>query len=119
MNIREVSEKKGISPDTLRYYEKIGLIPPVHRTKGGIRDYTEEDLNWVDFTICMRNAGLSIDSLIAYNKLCEQGNETIEARKELLIVESQQLAKKIEEMQECFDRLEGKIKNYDRLLVKK
>ena len=109
MNIREVSEKKGISPDTLRYYEKIGLIPPVHRTKGGIRDYTEEDLNWVDFTICM----------ITYNKLCEQGNETIEARKELLIEESQQLAKKIEEMQECFDRLEGKIKNYDRLLVKK
>lgn len=52
MNIKQVSEAKGISPDTLHYYEKIGLIPPVHRTKGGIRDYTEEDLNWVDFTIC-------------------------------------------------------------------
>lgn len=117
MNIKQVSEAKGISPDTLRYYEKIGLIPPVHRTKGGIRDYTEEDLNCVDFTICMRNAGLSIESLIEYNKLCKQGDQTIAARKQLLMTERQHLIQKIDEMQECLTRLHKKIENYDRYLL--
>ena len=58
MTIKEVSERFGVSTDTLRYYERIGLIPPVARTSGGIRDYTESDISWVEHTICMRNAGV-------------------------------------------------------------
>ena len=57
MTITEVSEKFDLSPDTLRYYERIGLIPPVPRTSGGLRDYREGDLRWVEFIKCMRNAG--------------------------------------------------------------
>ncbi len=60
MTIKEVSEKYNISADTLRYYERIGMIPPVHRTSGGIRDYNDEDLGWVEMSICMRSAGLPI-----------------------------------------------------------
>ncbi|HEG1133564.1 TPA: MerR family transcriptional regulator [Enterococcus faecium] len=116
MNIKQVSEEKGISSDTLRYYERIGLIPPVNRTKGGIRDYTEEDLKWVDFTICMRNAGLSIESLIEYIRLSSEGEATVFERRKLLIEESELLTKKIAEMQECLERLQGKIKKYDRVL---
>ncbi len=108
--------KKSISADTLRYYERIGLIPPVNRTKGGIRDYTEEDLKWVDFTICMRNAGLSIESLIEYIRLSSEGEATVFERRKLLIEESELLTKKIAEMQECLERLQGKIKKYDRVL---
>ncbi|MET1854887.1 MerR family transcriptional regulator [Enterococcus faecium] len=116
MNIKQVSEEKSISADTLRYYERIGLIPPVNRTKGGIRDYTEEDLKWVDFTICMRNAGLSIESLIEYIRLSSEGEATVFERRKLLIEESELLTKKIAEMQECLERLQGKIKKYDRVL---
>ncbi len=116
MNIKQVSEEMGISADTLRYYERIGLIPPVNRTKGGIRDYTEEDLKWVDFTICMRNAGLSIESLIEYIRLSSEGEATVFERRKLLIEESELLTKKIAEMQECLERLQGKIKKYDRVL---
>ncbi|MCU2053264.1 MerR family transcriptional regulator [Enterococcus faecium] len=116
MNIKQVSEEKGISADTLRYYERIWLIPPVNRTKGGIRDYTEEDLKWVDFTICMRNAGLSIESLIEYIRLSSEGEATVFERRKLLIEESELLTKKIAEMQECLERLQGKIKKYDRVL---
>lgn len=54
MTIAEVSKKFDISADTLRYYERIGLLPPVRRTSGGIRDYTQEDCNWVEFIKCMR-----------------------------------------------------------------
>ena len=116
MNIKQVSEEKGISADTLRYYERNGLIPPVNRTKGGIRDYTEEDLKWVDFTICMRNAGLSIESLIEYIRLSSEGEATVFERRKLLIEESELLTKEIAEMQECLERLQGKIKKYDRVL---
>ena len=84
MTIAEVSKKFDLSQDTLRYYERIGLIPGVNRNKSGIRDYTEEDCRWVEFIKCMRNAGLPIEVLIEYVTLFQQGDETIEARKELI-----------------------------------
>jgi DNA-binding transcriptional MerR regulator len=64
MKIAEVSERYGISSDTLRYYERIGLIPNVNRNEIGIRDYNETDLKRVDFIKCMRSAGLPIEGLI-------------------------------------------------------
>ena len=60
MTIKEVSETYDISADTLRYYERIGMIPEVTRTAGGIRDYQESDLGWVELVICMRKAGLQL-----------------------------------------------------------
>jgi MerR family transcriptional regulator, aldehyde-responsive regulator len=66
MKIAEVSEHTGISADTLRYYERIGLIPPVHRNASGIRDYSDLDLRRVEFIKCMRSAGLPIEVLIEY-----------------------------------------------------
>ena len=56
MTISEVSKKYDITADTLRYYERIGLIPPVPRTKSGVRDYDESSCNWVNFIKCMRSA---------------------------------------------------------------
>lgn len=61
MTIKEVSQKYNISQDTLRYYERVGLIPTVARTSGGIRNYTENDLGWVENAICMRNAGVLLN----------------------------------------------------------
>ena len=84
MMIAEVSKRFGLSPDTLRYYERVGLIPPVNRTASGIRDYTEEDCRWIEFIKCMRGAGLSIEVLIKYVSLFQQGDATIDQRKELL-----------------------------------
>ena len=84
MKIAEVSEKFGLSADTLRYYERIGLIPAVTRGQNGIRDYTETDIKRVEFVKCMRSAGLSIETLIEYMSLLQQGDQTIETRKELL-----------------------------------
>ena len=64
MTIAEVSRKYDISADTLRYYERIGLIPPVPRTKSGIRDYDQTSCSWIEFIKCMRAAGLQIEALI-------------------------------------------------------
>ena len=83
MTIAQVSQKYGVSADTLRYYERIGLIPPVHRSAGGIRDYDETDCGWVEFIKCMRAAGLPIEALIEYVALFQQGDDTLCARKAL------------------------------------
>ncbi|EAX46488.1 transcriptional regulator, MerR family [Thermosinus carboxydivorans Nor1] len=117
MTITEVSEKFNIPQDTLRYYERIGLIPRVHRNKSGIRDYTEEDCKWVEFVKCMRNAGLPIEVLIEYVALFQQGDETIEARKQLLIEQREQLKKRIEDMQQTLERLDYKIAVYEQSVV--
>lgn len=85
MTIAEVSRKYEISADTLRYYERIGLIPPVPRTKSGLRDYDEESCGWVELMKCMRAAGVQIEALIEYVALFQQGDDTIDARKALLI----------------------------------
>ena len=64
MTIKEVAEKYDISADTLRYYERVGMIPKVTRRPNGIRDYQESDLGWVELAICMRSAGLPIEVMI-------------------------------------------------------
>ena len=68
MTIKEVCDKYGITADTLRYYERVGVIPTVGRTKGGIRDYADEDIKWVENAICMRNAGMPVEMLIEYTR---------------------------------------------------
>ena len=81
MTIAEVSKKYELSADTLRYYERIGLVPPVPRNKSGIRDYDTESCQWVELMKCMRSAGVQIEALIEYVALFQQGDETIGARK--------------------------------------
>lgn len=84
MTIREVCEKYNITPDTLRYYERVGVIPEVTRTAGGIRNYTQEDLKWVENAICMRSAGVPVEMIIEYVRLFQMGDGTFKARCNLL-----------------------------------
>ena len=113
MNIAEVSKTFGLSADTLRYYERIGLIPPVNRNKSGVRDYTDEDCGWVEFIKCMRGAGLQIEALIDYVALYQQGDDTSEARRDILIEQRRQLAERVNVMQKTLKRLDFKIEVYD------
>ena len=113
MTIKEVAEKYGISQDTLRYYERVNVIPAVTRTSGGIRDYQEEDLRWVELAICMRSAGLPIESLIEYQRLFQAADSTIPARLDLLKGQMDVLAKQKEQIEETMDRLSYKISRYE------
>ncbi len=119
MKIAEVSERYGISTDTLRYYERVGLIPPVNRNGSGIRDYSEIDLRRVEFIKCMRSAGLSIEVLIEYMRLVQDGDTTIEARKEILIEQRELLAARMREMQKTLEILDYKINIYENAILKK
>lgn len=117
MKIQEVSEKFALSSDTLRYYERIGLIPTVNRTDSGIRDYTEEDMRRVDFVKCMRSAGLPVEVLIDYMALVQKGDSTIATRKEILLEQREQLIARIEEMQKTLEILNYKIQVFDGKLL--
>jgi len=113
MKIQEVSEKYSLSADTLRYYERVGLIPPVTRTLSGIRDYSDVDMLRVEFIKCMRSAGLPIEVLIEYMALLLEGDDTIEARKDILKEQREQLLARMEEMQKTLDILDSKIQMYE------
>ena len=119
MTIAEVSKKYELSADTLRYYERIGLVPPVPRNKSGIRDYDTESCQWVELMKCMRSAGVQIEALIEYVALFQQRDETIGARKALLIEQRDQLVERMAEMQRSLDRLNHKIERYDQGLMTK
>ena len=113
MTIAEASRKDDISADTLRYYERIGLIPPVPRTRGGLRDYGEESCGWIQLMKCMRAAGVQIEALIEYVDLFQQGDATLDARKALLVEQRDQLVSRMAEMQASLDLLNQKIDRYE------
>ena len=116
MTISEVSKRYGISQDTLRYYERIGVIPPVHRSESGVRDYTEEDCGWVELACCMRWVGLPLLALAEYVRLSQKGDETIPERRKLLIRQKEQLSVQLKAIQNTMERLEYKISCYDRAM---
>lgn len=113
VTIKKVSQKYNISSDTLRYYERVGMIPPVTRTAGGIRDYGESDLGWVELALCMRGVGLPVEAMIEYVKLCQQGDSTIEARMLLLKEQMETLLEQKAQIESTIKRLDFKISRYE------
>lgn len=118
MTITEVAKKYGLTPDTLRYYERVGLLTNVPRTSGGIRDYSEEDCRWVEYIKCMRSAGVSVETLIEYVKLFNEGAKTIQARKKLLLEQREQIVARINEMNDVLARLDWKLDGYEERMLK-
>ena len=119
MNIKKVSEQTGVSADTIRYYERIGLLPRVRRNKSGIRDFSEQDIATLEFIRCFRRAGMSVESLIEYMNLVEQGEGTEEARMHLLQEQRDKLDARIDELLATRNRMDYKIKNYQSILLEK
>lgn len=117
MNIKEASSTTGVSADTIRYYERIGLIMPIERVSG-IRKFNERNINQINFAKTMREAGLSIETLKDYVTLVfEDDPTTIPARKDLLGEAIKTLNEKVKEVVEARDYLQWKIDNYDSHMV--
>lgn len=112
MKIAEVSERFGITADTLRFYEKAGLVQPVTRDRSGVRDYGHDDLMRIDFILCMRKAGLPIDVLKTYVDLVDQGDSTIDARLKILAEQREQLLARMQDLKKTLGVLDYKIDLY-------
>ena len=119
MTIAEVSKKYDLTADTIRYYERIGLIPTIPRTKNGIRDFDEESCSWIEFIKCMRNVGMEIEILLEYVNLFRQGKTTVKARKKLLEEQREKLKEKQESINATIERLDYKLELYDEIILGK
>ena len=119
MQISEVAKEFGLTTDTLRYYEREGLIGPISKGENGIRNYTEEDIKRIQFVKCMRAAGLEISFLKRYLQLFEGGDKTVKERREILVEQRKILKEKLDAMQEAYNRLNYKIDLYDKNILDK
>lgn len=116
MTIKEVSRICNLSQDTLRYYEKVGLILNIERTSGGIRNYNEKDVRWIMFITKMKSSGISIEALARYVKLSFEGEHTSAERKNILIEQKSKLEDKINGLNGCLEIINTKIERYDEVL---
>lgn len=117
MTIAEVAKTYELTADTLRYYERIGLLPHVARTAGGIRNYSQEDCRWVEYIKCMRSAGVLVETLVEYVTLFHRGKETIPERKKLLLEQREQIAARIQELNDILARLDWKLDGYEERML--
>lgn len=113
MTIKEVSEKFNISSSTLRYYERVGMIPAVNRNTSGVRDYLAQDLAWVELAKCLRGAGLSVEFMTEYVRLYKEGDLTIGKRLDLLSTQRENLLEQKKQIDITLDRLNYKISKYE------
>ncbi len=113
MTIKQVCQRYGLTQDTLRYYEKIGVIPPVHRSASGIRDYDEHDLGWVENAVCLRSAGVPVESIAEYVKLYRAGDETFAARRDLLSHVLADLTEQRSQLDAAIQKLTYKVSRYE------
>ena len=115
MTIAEISKKYNVTPDTIRYYEKIGLLPTIPRTKNGIRNFDEQSCRWLEFIKCMRSAGMEIEILMQYISLYRKGKSTVNERKKLLEGQREKLLEKQKNINQTIERLNYKIELYEEI----
>lgn len=118
MNIKKVSEITDVSADTIRYYERIGLLPRITRTNSGVRDFTEREIGILEFVRCFRKAGMSVEALIEYISLLEEGEGTERERLRLLTEQRDEMDDRIYELNQARKRLNYKIENYENIIQK-
>lgn len=116
MTIREIAAKTNMSTDTLRYYERIGLLPPVPRNAAGIRNYDEYFVNFINFIKKLKASGMSLEHIIDYIRLAEMGDDTIQERKKLLAEARETLLDKINSLQLVAELADYQLRNYENLL---
>lgn len=118
MNIKKVSEITDVSADTIRYYERIGLLPRITRTNSGVRNFTEREIDILEFVRCFRKAGMSVEALIEYISLLEEGEGTERERLRLLTEQRDEMDDRIYELNQARERLNYKIENYENIIQK-
>ena len=112
LSIKETAERTGLSQDTLRFYEKEGLIFPVHRLPNGHRRFSRSDLDWLGFIKCLRSTGMPHSEIISYKQLLEQGERAFDRRRSILLRHRDKIRKELEDLQSALGAIEWKIEHH-------
>lgn len=113
--IKQVAERTQLSPSTLRYYDKEGLMPLLKRTEHGIRQYSETDLCWLELVCCLKNSGMQLEEIKQFMLLCLQGSSTSEQRKELLEQHKTNIQMKMEMLNHSLGIINYKLEHYNEI----
>lgn len=116
LTIQEVAKATGLTPHTLRYYERIGLIHPINREENTRRCYTADDVGWINFLLKLRATGMSIKDMQRYAELQRQGDETLPERVEMLMALRDKVESHIDEMNEHLKLIHYKIDYYSKVV---
>lgn len=116
LTIQEVARATGLTPHTLRYYERIGLIHPINREENTRRCYTADDVGWIEFLLKLRATGMSIKDMQRYAELQRQGDETLPERLEMLKTLRHKVEIHIDEMNEHLKLIHYKIDYYSKVV---
>lgn len=115
MTIREAAELTGLSEDTLRYYERIDLLPPAERKSNGHRFYTAEQVQGIIFMTRLKSTGMTLEEMKAFRALISQGDSTLEQRKDILRQQHEHINDEIRRLQDIQRVLKYKLDHYDQL----
>lgn len=116
MKIGAFAKHSGLSVDTIRYYEKVGLLKPPYRDDGGRRVFDDDELNWLKFLVQLKATGMSVAEMVAYSDLRNQGAQTYEARQKMLIEQRKKVAKQQAILNQCAILLDEKVTLYNNLI---
>lgn len=112
--VKKVAEKTNLSPHVLRYYEKEGLLPHIHRSESGIRHYTDTDLEWIGLICCLKNTGMSIKQIRSFVNLSLEGPQTLKDRCQMLQMHKKEVEDRIDEMNRHLRMVSRKIEHFTR-----
>lgn len=114
--IGQAAERAGLSADTLRYYDKQGLLPFVARAENGYRVFTGEDFAWLDTIACLKGTGMELKDIRAFIRWCMQGDSTLQNRLDLILARKREVESQISQLRGYLNKLEQKIDHYRQAL---
>ncbi|MGN1329252.1 MAG: MerR family transcriptional regulator [Eubacterium sp.] len=106
--VGEIAKQLDITPSTIRYYDKEGLLPFVERSNGGIRVFKDEDYEWLKIIICLKNTGMKLSDIKRFIEMAMEGDETIDERLDLILTQKAIVKSQIEELEDTLKTLEFK-----------
>lgn len=115
MRISEASTKSGLSADTIRYYEKSGIVPPIARGPDGLRRFSPENLEWLTLLYWLRKTGMPMKEMQRFASFYRQGEATVPQRRDLLLKHEQRLQERRADLARCEEVLSYKLAAYDRI----
>jgi DNA-binding transcriptional MerR regulator len=116
--IQRAAAETGLSTDTLRYYERIGILPSIGRSESGHRRFTDDDMGWIKLVQCLRATGMPLEDLHRYAELVQEGDHTASERLELLEAHKARIEAEMSELTIALGLVETKISGYAALVAK-
>jgi DNA-binding transcriptional MerR regulator len=115
--IQDAAAETGVSRDTLRYYERVGILPGIARSRSGHRRFTDDDMGWIKLVQCLRATGMPIEDLHAYAELVQQGDGTENERLGILHAHRDRILAEMQELETALGLVDRKIEGYRQLVA--